>query len=275
MARRLADNGNELVVWGRDRRRLEPFLHRGAIEAASPADLARRVEAIFLCVTDTNAVEQVVFGDDGVAAGISRGAVLVDHSTIHPERTRELAARLRAERGASWVDAPVSGGAPGARAGTLVIFAGGAPEDEARVRPWLSSYASRITWLGPNGSGQAGKSVNQAVFGATLAIWVEALEYTRRIGLDPGKLVAATEGSWSDSPVRKYFGRHLVSGHTVGGRRPGRGLMTKDLQIVLELARAAGAEVPLIEVAARILSDSTPESPERSAEPASTKKGDA
>ncbi|MEA2689720.1 MAG: 3-hydroxyisobutyrate dehydrogenase, partial [Candidatus Eremiobacteraeota bacterium] len=113
MALRLIGAGHRVVVWGRTASRLEPALAAGATAASSPAELASQCDAVMLCVTDGNAVEDVVFGPRGVAEGARRGSLIVDHSTIHPETARLASRRLRSAR-VGWVDAPVSGGAAGA-----------------------------------------------------------------------------------------------------------------------------------------------------------------
>jgi 3-hydroxyisobutyrate dehydrogenase-like beta-hydroxyacid dehydrogenase len=249
MALRLLDAGHELVVWGRTARRLEPALDRGARRASSPGELAGQVEAVFLCVTDDAAVESVVFGEGGVASGLPSGALLVDHSTIAPARSRTFAERLSRERRAGWLDAPVSGGAAGARAGTLAVLIGGEASDVARATPWLAAYGKNLTHLGAAGAGQAAKSCSQAIFGTTIAAWVEVLAYARAVGLDEKQLVAALEGSWSDSPVRRHIVPHLARAQAALGNN----LLQKDLAIVAETAEAHGVALPLAALAAASL----------------------
>ncbi|HVK84833.1 MAG TPA: NAD(P)-dependent oxidoreductase [Kofleriaceae bacterium] len=246
MALRLLDAGHELHVWGRTSSRLQPALDRGARAAASAAELAATCEAVLLCVTDTEAVETVALGPHGLAEGAKPGLLVIDHSTADPARTRALAERVKRDHAIAWLDAPVSGGAPGARAGTLSIFVGGDEADVERARPWLAAYGQRITHLGAAGMGQAAKSCNQAIFGTTIAVWLEVLDYARAIGLDAPQLVAALEGSWSDSPVRKHLVPHFARARTLGDR----GLLHKDLDIVADTARAHDIELPLTTLAA-------------------------
>lgn len=246
MALRLLAAGHELHVWGRTAARLQPVVERGARAAASAAELAATCETVLLCVTDTDAVEAVAFGPGGLADGAAPGLLVVDHSTVDPARTRAIAERARHDHAIAWLDAPVSGGAQGARAGTLSIFAGGAAEDVERARPVLAAYGARISHLGPSGAGQAAKSCNQAIFGATIAAWSEVLAYARAIGLDTQQLVAALEGTWADSPVRKHVVPHLERAHAL----PRNGLLAKDLAIVEDTARAHGVDLPLIALAA-------------------------
>jgi 3-hydroxyisobutyrate dehydrogenase-like beta-hydroxyacid dehydrogenase len=248
MALRLLAAGHALHVWGRTASRLTPALERGARLASSAAELGARCEGVMICVSDGAAVEEVVFGRAGVVEGNGTCSI-VDHSTIEPERTRALAARVR-ERGLRWVDAPVSGGATGARAGSLSIFVGGDAADVARVQPWLAAYGRNITHLGDCGAGQAAKSCSQAIFATTIAAWVEVLAYARSIGLDPQQLVAATAGSWADSPVREHVVPHLVRGRAVFGPDD---LLQKDLAIVAATAQQHGAEMTLAALAAALL----------------------
>jgi 3-hydroxyisobutyrate dehydrogenase-like beta-hydroxyacid dehydrogenase len=241
MALQLIAAGHRVQVWGRTPEKLRPALDAGATAAASPAELAAACDAVFLCVTDGDAVEQVVFGPKGVAEGARRGSIVIDHSTIHPETARLASRRLRGN-GVAWVDAPVSGGAVGAKAGTLSVFAGGDDADVARITPWLSAYARNVTHMGPVGSGQAAKSCNQAVVAASIALWAEVITYARRCGLDPDLLVDALAGGWADSEIRRVHGHDLVAGRF---RRTPTFIMLKDLDIIDDVARTAHAPMPL------------------------------
>ena len=201
MALRLLDAGHELVVWGRTASRLAPAIARGARAVNSPAEVAMACDAIFVCITDTDAVESVVFGPAGIAEGGAPGRLVIDHSTSDVARTRDFASRLRRERTMGYLDAPVSGGAAGARAGTLSILIGGDAADIERARPWLAAYGHNITHLGPSGAGQAAKSCNQVVFAAAVAAWVEVLPYARALGLDVSKLSSLR--SMGAGPIRR------------------------------------------------------------------------
>lgn len=161
MAMRILEAGFPLRVYNRTAAKTQPLTARGAQSAASAAELARECDIVFLCVSDTAAVEQVVFGPGGIAEGGRPGQLVVDLSTIHPVQTQEMAQRLAAGHGIAWVDAPVSGGPAGARAGTLAVMAGGGAEDVERVRPVLMSFAGRVTHMGPVGCGMATKACNQ------------------------------------------------------------------------------------------------------------------
>lgn len=242
MALQLIKAGHEVCVWGRTPARLKPATDIGARIAESPAALAKTCDAVFLCITDADAVEQAVFGADGVAAGASAGKVLVDHSTIHPDRARAMAARLREQTGMGWLDAPVSGGRVGAQNATLSIFVGGAEADLEKTRALMSAYAAKVTRVGESGAGQVAKSVNQVVLCATLAAWAEALNYAQRAGADVALTLEALEGSWSDSPVRKLHAPRMVSANYAPGHAS---MMLKDLDIVGDMARLTKSPMPL------------------------------
>jgi 3-hydroxyisobutyrate dehydrogenase-like beta-hydroxyacid dehydrogenase len=241
MVLQLIRAGHRVVVWGRTAARLQPALDAGATAAPSPAELAAQCEAVLLCVTDGDAVEQVVFGPRGVAEGARRGSLIADHSTIHPETARLASRRLRSA-GVGWVDAPVSGGAAGAQAGTLAVFLGGELADVERVRAWIAAYASNVTHLGAVGSGQVAKSCNQAIVASTTAVWAEVIAYARRCGIDPDVMVDALEGGWADSAIRRAHAHDMVAGRF--RRAPGL-IILKDLDIIGDMARTTASPMPV------------------------------
>ncbi|MGC4029792.1 MAG: NAD(P)-dependent oxidoreductase [Steroidobacteraceae bacterium] len=250
MAQRLLRAGHVLHVWGRDARRLQPLLDAGAYRAASPAALGRDCEAVLLCVTDTEAVRQVVFGEQGIATVPGHDKILIDHSTIHPQSCRDMAATLRATCGREWLDAPVSGGPAGATQGRLAIFVGGDAAAFARTCPWMQSYAETITHVGGSGAGQILKSCNQAVVATTIAAWAEALNYAKNCEVDVAQLVAALAGSWSDSPVLRQLVPHMLRNAYPPGAAA---LMLKDLDIVGDMAKQTRSPMLLASTAASLL----------------------
>jgi 3-hydroxyisobutyrate dehydrogenase-like beta-hydroxyacid dehydrogenase len=243
MALRLVSAGHQLTVWDIDPEKLAPAVQRGAKAASCGVDTAVGTEAVFLCVSDTGAVEQAVFGPDGVAA---KTGLVIDHSTIHPERCHAMAERLRADHGAGWVDAPISGGPGAADAGILTAWLGGEKADAERARQWIECYARKISYMGPSGQGQVAKSCNQTIVASTVALWAEMLAYAIDCGLDPLELVDTLEGSAADSGTRRAFATGLAEGKfpELSSRN-----MTKDLQIVADLARSHGAEMPIASLA--------------------------
>lgn len=203
MVERLLAAGHEVTVWNRDADKTRALVARGARRAPTPRSLGCDSDLAMLCLLDATAVEQVVFGANGIA-GSQRCRILVDHSSIPPETTRAFAGRL-AQHGCTWVDAPVSGGVPGARAGRLVVMAGGTVEAIDAVRPLLAAYASRTTRTGGIGTGQLAKLCNQTIVAAAVVALAEALALARGSNLDPAVLHEALQGGWADSKVLQTF----------------------------------------------------------------------
>ena len=249
MAGRLLDTGNPVTVWNRTAAKAEPLVARGAALGASPADVAAKSDIVFMCLTDTAAVREAVFGPHGVAEGARPGAVLVDFSSIQPEATREMAARLRADFSMAWIDAPVSGGVAGAEAGTLAIMAGGDEAVFARVEPIALQMAARFTLMGPSGAGQTTKLCNQVIVGCTMAVLAEAARLASSAGVDASRLPEALAGGFADSkPLQMFLPRMLQALHD-----PPLGhvyTMLKDLDSVGDLARRCDAPVPFTALAA-------------------------
>jgi len=241
MARRILDAGFELHVWNRDPAKAAPLVEAGATLAKTPAALARDAEIVCLCVTDGAAVEQVVFGEQGIAGMARAGLVIADHSTIHPADARRIAARFAAVGGA-WVDAPVSGGLPGARAGTLSVFAGGDAATIERIRPVVMSFAAKMAHLGPIGSGQVAKACNQMISFGTAAVLAEALNLAARSGIDVAQLPDAIEGGFADSTVLRRCAPAMLSGELTGSTL----IALKDMEIALDLGRESAAAMPMI-----------------------------
>lgn len=243
MARRILDAGFELHVWNRSPAKADALVAAGAKLAATPAALAREVELLCLCLTDDRAVEEVVFGDNGAASSGTAGLIVADHSTIHPVASRSLAERF-AGAGGHWVDAPVSGGLPGAREGTLSIFAGGEASTIERIRPVLMSFAGKVTRLGASGSGQIGKACNQMLSFGTAAVLAEALNLAARLGLDVAQLPLAMEGGFADSFVLRHCAPAMVHGPLVGSTLTA----LKDMEIASSLGRSCDTPLPMVDL---------------------------
>jgi 3-hydroxyisobutyrate dehydrogenase len=242
MAANLLKAGAQLTVWNRTQGRVAELVAQGAAAASSPADVARNSAIVVVCVSDTPDVEAVLFGADGVLAGAASGSLVIDCSTIAPESTREFGRRL-AERGIGMVDAPVSGGSEGARLGTLTMFVGGADQDVARARPVLEAMGKTITHLGPLGSGQAGKAVNQVILGGAYLGLAEGLILGLKAGLDPKPLVAALSGGSAQSwALTNRSGNMIADQYPLGFRLS---LHRKDLGIALSMAGELGVMLPL------------------------------
>ncbi len=241
MASNLLARGYDLVVWNRSAHRMTPLIEQGARAAASPAEVSELSDIIMICVSDTPDVEQVVLGDHGVLEGIAAGSLIVDHSTISPSATLELAAAANA-RGAHWLDAPISGGSEGAVKGTLSIMIGGDVAQVDRAMPYLEAVGSTITHVGGQGAGQLVKVVNQIlVVGNQLAV-SEALLVAQAGGLDLEKTLNAVKGGAAGSWMLANRGPQMIERDW----RPGFtiDLQQKDLRLVLEAADNLGVPIP-------------------------------
>ncbi|MEQ8587564.1 MAG: NAD(P)-dependent oxidoreductase [Thalassobaculaceae bacterium] len=250
MALRLAAAGYPLHVWNRSPDKLTALTDAGAQAAASPRKVAANSDIVFTCLTDTDAVETVVFGADGIAGSATADKTLVDFSSMRPDKAKAFADRLRAETGMGWIDAPVSGGVPGATDGTLTVMAGGAEADFERVKPVLTHLAGRVTLMGPNGAGQTTKLINQMIVGAGLALMAECCQFAEDAGIDPAKLPQALAGGRADSPIlQQFLPRMAARDRDVQGRIA---IMVKDLNTVMDTARDLGSSLPLTGLAAEI-----------------------
>jgi 3-hydroxyisobutyrate dehydrogenase-like beta-hydroxyacid dehydrogenase len=246
MIERLLDAGHPVAVWNRTRAKLAPLLARGAQPLERPADAAAVGEIVLMCLMDADAVEATVFGVQGLAgapAGTRRARVLVDPSSIRPDATRAFADRLQRDAGIAWVDAPVSGGIAGARAGTLAIMCGGEPGAVAAAEPVLRAYAAAVTRMGPSGAGQTTKLINQVIAGSAMATIAEAVALAQAAGLDAGALTRALAGGWADSKPLQVFVPRMVDGYDtpIGAIAT----MLKDLDTAADLARACRTPLPM------------------------------
>ncbi|WP_439673428.1 NAD(P)-dependent oxidoreductase [Embleya sp. MST-111070] len=251
IARRLAAFGRLDTVWNRTPGRSSGLTAEGAREAANPAALMGETTVTILCVSDANAVRELAFGPGGLAEGAGPDKIVVDHSSISPDSTRDIAARLAGETGAHWIDAPVSGGPQGAAAGTLTVLAGGSRDDFERVEPLLAPYAGRRTLVGPTGAGQAAKLCNQVIVAATSWGLAEATLLATAAGIDPARLPEYLEGGFADSPLLRVLQPLLTPGNTASFGS--RDHLLKDLDTALQLARGANCPMPVTAHAAELL----------------------
>src|SRR4051812_4532236 len=249
MARHLIEAGHDVTVWNRTRQREEPLAALGAARADSAAQAAQGMEAVLTCVSDDPDLQAVVLGPDGVAATLPAGAVLVDCSTASPSLARTLAATL-AEQGRFFVDAPVSGGSEGAERGTLTVFVGGTEEAVALARPVIQAFGSRITHLGPAGSGQAAKAVNQVVLAGAYAGVAEGIVLAERFGLPADSLLEALGAGAADSWVlRNRAGNMVNDSYPLGFRTS---LHLKDVRIALREAAAMDLQLDVTQLVAGV-----------------------
>jgi len=251
MTRRLLDAGHDVTVWNRSGHKAAALVEAGATAAAHPREVADAAVIIFMCLTDAAAVEEVAFGKDGLAAAAGPGKLVVDFSSIHPDAARSIAARLKAANGMGWVDAPVSGGTKGAEEGTLAVIAGGDAADIARARPYVLAMARRFTHMGPVGAGQTTKLCNQVIVGCAMAVLAEATRLATNAGIDAQRLPEALAGGFADSiPLQLFVPRMAAGIHS-----PPLGhiaTMLKDLDTVVDVARATSSPVPMAALAAQL-----------------------
>ncbi len=249
MAANLARAGFPLTVWNRTPGRAGPLLALGAVEAPSPREVARASDVVVTCVTDSPQVAEVLFGPDGLAEGLGSGSMLIDCSTISPASAREMAARL-AVGGVAMLDAPVSGGSEGAVAGTLTIMVGGEPSDVERAHDVLHAMGRTVTHLGPIGSGQVAKAVNQVILCGTYLGVAEGVALAMKAGMDVERLVSALAGGAAGSWVlQNRSGRMIADSYPLGFKIA---LHRKDMAIALELSRSVGAVLPVAALAATL-----------------------
>jgi 3-hydroxyisobutyrate dehydrogenase-like beta-hydroxyacid dehydrogenase len=240
MARHLLEAGHDVVVHNRTRERELPLAELGAARAGSPAEAAAGSDAVLTCVSDTPDLEHVLFGPGGAVEGLAGGSLAIDCSTVSPAATAAFAARLSAA-GVELVDAPVSGGSEGAERGTLTVFAGGSERAFARAEPLLATFGSRITHLGPSGSGQAAKAVNQVIIAGTYATLGEGIALAEAAGLPLDRLLEALSAGAAGSWVLANRAGNMVAGSYPLGFKVA--LHRKDLRIALDEARQAGLEL--------------------------------
>lgn len=247
MAANLARAGFPLTVWNRTPGRAGPLLALGAVEASSPREVARASDVVVTCVTDSPQVAEVLFGSDGLVEGLAPGSLFIDCSTISPASAREMGARLK-DHGVAMLDAPVSGGSEGAVAGTLTIMVGGEPTDVERAHDVLHAMGRTVTHLGPIGSGQVAKAVNQVILCGTYLGVAEGVVLAMKAGMDVERLITALAGGAAGSWVlQNRSGRMIADSYPLGFKIA---LHRKDMAIALELSRSIGAVLPVAALAA-------------------------
>jgi 2-hydroxy-3-oxopropionate reductase len=253
MARHLIDAGHQVFVHTRSKVPAN-IAETNAKACANPAEVARQAEAIITMVPDTPDVEAVLFGENGVASGLkgTSGArkVVIDMSSISPIATKAFARKINA-LGADYVDAPVSGGEVGAKAGSLTIMCGAEPAVFERVKPLLEKMGKNITLVGGNGDGQITKVANQMIVALNIAAVGEALLFASKAGADPAKVRQALMGGFAASRVLEVHGERMVKRTFAPGFRIA--LHQKDLGLALQGARELGVALPQTAGAAQLM----------------------
>ncbi len=248
MTLRLLERGWKVTVWNREAERLHAVVEAGAVAAASPAAVAEASELVLMCVLDKVAVANCVFGPGGLDKAKGGARLLVDFSTINPGDTREMAARLAREKGIGWVDAPVSGGPPGARQGNMTVMAGGAEKDIAAVEPVMRDLSANFTHMGPVGAGQTAKILNQAIVGTGFVLLAEALILAERAGIGAERLPQCLAGGLADSALLQRI-YPLMQKRAFDPPFAYARQLLKDMKNVKLFAHELGLSLPVVECA--------------------------
>ncbi|MFZ5958269.1 NAD(P)-dependent oxidoreductase [Pseudomonas knackmussii] len=252
MSRRLLAAGYPLTVWNRSAAKRELLAREGARAVGSPAELCADAEIVMLCLADTAAVREVVFGPGGIVEGAKPGQLLVDFSSLEPAATREMAAELEARTGMRWVDAPVSGGTPGAEAGSLAIMAGGRVEDIERIRPVLAHLGQRLTRMGEVGAGQVTKVCNQMIVACNALVIAEVVALAESAGVDASLIAPALAGGFADSKPLQILAPQMAESRYEPVKWHVRTLL-KDLDTAVKLSREQGSATPMSGLAAQLM----------------------
>jgi 2-hydroxy-3-oxopropionate reductase len=249
MAGHLRAAGHELFVQTRSKVP-DALLEAGAVRCADAAEVAQRADIVFLMLPDTPDVEKVLFGEQGVSAGLSAGKTVVDMSSISPIETQAFAKRIAAQ-GCDYVDAPVSGGEVGAKAASLTIMVGASEAAFERVQPLLALMGKNITRVGDVGAGQITKVANQIIVALNIAAVGEALVFASKAGADPAKVRQALMGGFAASRILEVHGERMIKRTFNPGFRIG--LHQKDLNLALQGAKALGVALPGTANAAQLM----------------------
>src|SRR5215216_1385783 len=252
MAENLIESGYDLVVYNRTREKAEEL--DGATVAESPKEVAEQSDVIITMLPDSPQVEEILAGEGGVLEGVRDGALIVDMSTISPVVTEELAKKAE-ERGASMLDAPVSGGDVGAIDGTLSIMVGGGEEDFERALPLFEVMGETVTHVGPVGTGQVVKAANQIVVALTIEAVSEALVLGSKGGVPPEKILDVLGGGLAGNKVMEVKREKMLEHSFDPGFRVE--LHHKDLGIALAAGREYGVTLPVTAVVDQMLQDLT------------------
>ncbi len=240
MAARLLAGGHALYVTAR-RALPSDLVDAGAQGCADAREVAQRSDIVFVMVSDTPDVESVLFGPGGVAEGLGAGKTVVDMSSISPLATKDFARRIN-ELGCAYLDAPVSGGEVGAKAGSLTIMVGGPDDAFEKVRPLFELMGKNITLVGGNGDGQTTKVANQIIVALNIEAVAEALVFAAKAGADPARVRQALMGGFASSRILEVHGERMVKRTFDPGFRIE--LHQKDLNLALQGARALGVSLP-------------------------------
>lgn len=249
MAANLIGKGFALRVHNRTRSREDPLVAMGAARAKSPKEAAQGADLVITVVSDTPDVEEVLFGDQGVAGGVASGSVVIDMSTIDPDAAADFAGRFQ-QLGVGFLDAPVSGGTEGAAAGTLSIMCGGEQRTFAQAEPVLSALGATITLVGGPGSGQMTKAINQVIIAGTFLAVAEGVRLGLTANLDMAAVLKAVGAGAAGSWVLDNRASRMIDGEFPLGFKVS--LHRKDLRIALAVCERLGIHLGAAEMVAQM-----------------------
>lgn len=250
--KRLGDTVERVYAWNRDSAKLEGLISENIRACASPREVASETDFIITCVTDGDAVEHIVFGNDGVIGADVSGKVLIDMSTGAVAKTREMAERFQTEAQASWLDAPISGGAPAAREGRMTVMVGGSSVAFKQASPVWDCLAGKVTLMGPQGAGQATKMINQLLVSSGLVMLAEACGLAERLGVDTQLIPDALSGGRADSAqLQEMFPKMATSEFSITAHSQ---IMLKDLNLIRQLAEQHSISTPVSDLTREMFS---------------------
>jgi len=241
MAKHLQDAGHELVLSEHYKPAPEALVNDATILCQTPAEVAEVAEFVITILPDTPDVESVMFGDQGVASGITEGTLVIDMSSISPTATKTFAEKIKAQ-GGDYLDAPVSGGQVGAESASLTIMVGGSAEAFAKAQPLFDIMGKNITHVGGNGDGQTCKVANQIIVALNLEAVSEALVFAKKAGADPAKVREALMGGFAASRILELHGQKMIDRNFQPGFKVK--LHQKDLNLALASAKELGVSLP-------------------------------
>lgn len=248
MCRRLLAAQVPLTVWNRNPQKCQPLVSQGAVHAASVAILVQNVDVIMLCVSNTQAVQDV---SEALLPYLRKGQVVVDFSSISPDATQALALRV-AEQGVTWIDCPVSGGVAGAEAGTLAMMAGGDENILKTLQALLLNLGQRVTYMGESGAGQTTKICNQMIVSCNVLVIAEVMAMAKRAGVDAVKIPQALQGGFADSTPLQLTGSRMAVQDFDDIKWHVKTLL-KDLDMAGDLSKALGSATPMAGLGAQLM----------------------
>lgn len=256
MAGHLAQAGNSVTVYNRTQGRttswLEEYAACSVASAATPGQAVEHADAVFVCAGNDSDLREVVFGANGALAGMKRGGILIDHTTVSPELAREIGSAAD-DAGVEFLDAPISGGQSGAENGALTIMVGGEEKSYARAIRWFESYGKMHLLMGPTGSGQLTKAVNQICIAGLVQALSEAMSFAERSGLDGERVVEVISKGAAQSWQMENRHKTMLEGKYDYGFAVD--WMRKDLAIAFSVAEEIGASLPITQAVDKLYAE--------------------